>query len=259
MQEAFDHCEGLVRAHDKDRFLAALFAPREKRQALFSLYAFDIEIARIPVIARQPLAGEVRLQWWREVLVGERGEEARASPIAAALSATLQGRPELIGPLEGLLEGRRADLYDDPVKTLSDLEEYAEGVCAPVIDVAIRLLGDKPGTETSEFAAHACKALLLERVARGSESTVARRMPPYQTTITTAALRERAMDHLERARALSTSMPDETWPAFLPLALVPLRLKKRDMSDAIPRAPQSDVPQWRRQWVLWRAARRRRL
>ena len=159
MQEAFDHCEKFVREHDKDRFLAALFAPREKRQALFSLYAFDIEIARIPMIARQPLAGEVRLQWWREVLAGDRKEEACASPVAASLSTTLQGRPELIGPLEALLEARRDDLYDDPIKTLPDLEDYARAVCAPVIEVAIRLLSDKPEIEVSEFAAHAGQSI----------------------------------------------------------------------------------------------------
>ena len=103
------------------------------------------------------------------------------------------------------------------------------------------------------------KALLLERVARGSESTVARRLPRYQTAITAAALCERAMDNLERARALSTSMPDESWPAFLPLALVPLRLTKLATSSLGSGAAHADVPQWRRQWVLWRAARRRRL
>ena len=47
MEENYRHCEGLVRAADKDRFLASLFAPAEKRAPLFALYAFNHEIASI--------------------------------------------------------------------------------------------------------------------------------------------------------------------------------------------------------------------
>jgi len=72
MQDAFAHCEALVRASDKDRFLSALFAPAEHRGALHALYAFNVEAARVRELAREPLAGEVRLQWWREALSGAR-------------------------------------------------------------------------------------------------------------------------------------------------------------------------------------------
>src|SRR6266566_680683 len=62
MQDAFAHCEGLVRAADKDRFLSTLFAPAEHRNALLSLYAFNLEIARVREVAQEALAGEIRLQ-----------------------------------------------------------------------------------------------------------------------------------------------------------------------------------------------------
>ena len=67
MQQAFAHCEALVRAADRDRFLAALFAPRERRGALFALYAFNVEIARV-----------------REVVYGT------AEPKTGALASTLK-------------------------------------------------------------------------------------------------------------------------------------------------------------------------
>ena len=35
------YCEDLVREADKDRFLASLFAPAERRPALLALYAFN--------------------------------------------------------------------------------------------------------------------------------------------------------------------------------------------------------------------------
>jgi phytoene synthase len=49
-------------------------------------------------------------------------------------------------------------------------------------------------------------------------------------------------------------VPPAARPAFLPLAWVaPLLARIERNSD--PFAP-IDLPQWRRQWLLWRAARR---
>src|SRR3979411_1779368 len=87
MQDA--HCEALVRAADKDRFLATLFAPAGHRGALHALYAFNVEIARVREGVREPLAGEIRLQWWSDVLRGAGHGEIEANPVAAALLATI--------------------------------------------------------------------------------------------------------------------------------------------------------------------------
>src|SRR5690242_9720539 len=96
------HCESMVREADKDRFLATLFAPAEHRPALYALYAFNIEINRIRDLAREPMPGEIRLQWWREVVEGGRTEEAQAHPVAAALRAAMtryQLSPEVFADL----------------------------------------------------------------------------------------------------------------------------------------------------------------
>src|SRR5437868_7198846 len=87
--DSFDHCEALVRAADKDRYLATLFAPERCRRALFALYAFNVEVARIRELAREPMPGEIRLQWWRDVFSSGGGSDFRADPVAAALSATI--------------------------------------------------------------------------------------------------------------------------------------------------------------------------
>ena len=46
MNPAQQHCFDLVRSHDKDRFLATLFAPESQQPHLLALYAFSLEIAR---------------------------------------------------------------------------------------------------------------------------------------------------------------------------------------------------------------------
>ena len=58
----------LVRHHDRDRFQTALFAPARRREALFALYAFNYEIARVRESVREPMLGQIRLQWWREAI-----------------------------------------------------------------------------------------------------------------------------------------------------------------------------------------------
>ena len=85
MQDAFAYCAELVRVADRDRFIASLFAPAELRGALHALYAFNAEVARVRDAAHTALPGEIRLQWWSDVINRERNEEARANPVAAAL------------------------------------------------------------------------------------------------------------------------------------------------------------------------------
>src|ERR1044072_7143183 len=124
MQDSYRHCAALVRAADKDRFLATLFAPMDKRGPLFALYAFNTEIASVRERSREPMPGEIRLQWWRDVINGERAGEAAANPIAAALVDTVT-RFSL--PKQGLLdtvEAHAFDLYDDPMPTFDALEGY---------------------------------------------------------------------------------------------------------------------------------------
>src|SRR5215813_7255803 len=89
MQNPYTHCEALVRAADKDRYLASLFAPAPARPHLHALYAFASEISRVRDAAREPLPGEIRLQWWRDVLEGEGRGEVSANPVAAALLDTI--------------------------------------------------------------------------------------------------------------------------------------------------------------------------
>src|ERR1700730_7483129 len=115
MQDAFAYCAELVRTADRDRFLSALFAPAEHRAALQRLYAFNVEVARVREVAREPLPGEIRLQWWSEVLGGERAEEARANPVASALLAVMQRYGLAASTLTALVDARRFDLYDEPM------------------------------------------------------------------------------------------------------------------------------------------------
>src|SRR5436309_10149749 len=80
----------LVRRHDRDRYQTALFAPAGKREALLALYAFNYEIARVRETVTEPMLGQIRLQWWREVLdAAYVGRSPRNHPVVLPLSTAI--------------------------------------------------------------------------------------------------------------------------------------------------------------------------
>ena len=140
MEDHFEYCAALVREADRDRYLATLFAPADERGALFALYAFNAEISRVRALAREPMPAEIRLQWWHEVILGERAGEAAANPVAAALLATLSRHRLPAEELIGLIEARRFDIYDEPIVSLAELKSYAAKSAATIFELAAHIL-----------------------------------------------------------------------------------------------------------------------
>lgn len=273
MDDNFRHCEQLVREADKDRFLATLFAPADKRGALFALYAFNLEVARVREMVRETLAGEIRLQWWRDAI--ESGaNEASANPVAAALRDTIERFQLPLAPLLDLIEARSFDLYDDPIPTSAALEGYAIKTSSALIGMAAAILDPSSVEMTSAvrdagiayaitglsraFPIHASRGQLyvpldvLERHDAHLEDVVGGRDTP-QLRAALADMRRQARAHYAAFAAAKISAAQAA--AFLPVSLVPLYLDRLDRAADTPFA-LIEIPQWRRQWALWRAARK---
>ncbi len=271
MQDAFAHCAELVRAADRDRFLASLFAPTERRDALHALYALNIEVTRVREVAREPLPGEIRLQWWSDVLNGERREEARAHPVASALLAAVTRHNLVVSTLTNLVEASRFDLYDEPMASVGDLEAYAKSRSSVLFALAAQILGGV-GAEIAAgpagiayaiggllhaFPRHAARRQLYVPIELLDRHKV-RRQDVFagKSSAGLAAalsdLRALARDHLRAGQPRVAALPRSVIPAFLPVALVRPSLDRLERSD--PFAP-GEIPAWRRQWLIWRAAR----
>ncbi|HET9686120.1 MAG TPA: phytoene/squalene synthase family protein [Pseudolabrys sp.] len=276
MEDHFEYCAALVRESNRDRYLATLFAPAEKRDALFALYAFDVEVSRVRDLAREPMPGEIRLQWWREMLLGERGSEVAGHPVAAAVMEGLAQQSLSSDLLVDLLEAHRFDLYDEPMSDLDALRSYASRTAGAIVELSAAILAGNLDPATTEFFAAAGDAqtfasilsLLPRHAARRqlyiplemlrqhqvhAEDIFAMHVTPELRAIL-AELRLRARRSLAVVGAAGEGIPVIARPAFL--ALAPLRQWLLDMErlDYDPfRPPQ--IPPWRSQWRIWRAAK----
>jgi 15-cis-phytoene synthase len=273
MQDAYAHCEALVRAADKDRFLAALFAPVERRRHLYALYAFNGEIARVRELAREALPGEIRLQWWRDAIAGEARGEVSANPIAAALLDTVATCELPRDPLIRLIDAHAFDLYEDAMATLADLDAYGRDTDGALMSLAARVLGEEEAAAVAASAGIACVVAsrlrtfpvdvarrqmfvpqeLLDRCGVARATIEARQSSPALWAAL-AELRAHAEGAFAAFRQAAAELPERWAPAFLAAAVVPAWLAKLDR--AADPFGTVDLPQWRRQWIIWRAARR---
>lgn len=278
LPDAYAHCAALIRQHDQDRYIATLYAPEGSRPPLLALYAFSHEIARVRALVSEPLPGEVRLQWWRDLLEGQPPGEAQAHPVAAALLDTIRRYRLPVAPLTALIDARIFDLYDDPMPSLRDLEGYAGETSSALIRLACIVLagGRDPGGATAcghagvayalaglmrAFPWHAAEgqvylpADILSRNGVTRDDIVRGRGGPG-VLYTLKELREIARKHLKQLASLTETVPPTLRPAFLPVALVEPYLRRMEGRGYDPYRTIITLPAWRRQWILWRAARK---
>src|ERR1043166_3877698 len=270
MPDGFAYCEKLVRAGDKDRWLPALFAHADRRAHLHALYAFNLEVARVRELAREPMAGEIRLQWWREVIAGTRPGEAALLDAIARYRLPVQ-------TLLDLIEARAFDLYNDPMPTLAAFAGYGRRTASGLIMLAAQVL-DRAAADVGNAAvpagiAYATTGLLRAfalQASRGqlylpadvlvrhgvSSSDILAGRTTGGLRAALAELRAFARGNLAAYAVRRGELPAAILPAFLPVALVPAYLDRMERRDYDPFKTPVELPQWRRQWLLWRACRR---
>ncbi|HTZ71983.1 MAG TPA: squalene/phytoene synthase family protein [Acetobacteraceae bacterium] len=112
-----------ARKRDPDRYFCALFAPGDRREALFTLIAFNDALARAQEVAREPGLALIRLQWWREVVEGA----DRRHPVASPLRAMLADGAVPATPLLGMIAARDADVEGPPDTLEAFVERMREG------------------------------------------------------------------------------------------------------------------------------------
>jgi len=276
-KEAAGFCADLVRSHDFIRYASTLFVPGPQRRALLAVYAFNVEVSRVHVQVSQPLPGEVRLQWWSDMLVGKSHGGVEGNPVAAELLLAIRAWRLPVERLSRLIDEHQFDLYNDPMPTMAALEGYINDTSSALFSLAAAVLGQSSG-EVEHLARHAGLGQGLTQVMASLPLDASRRQlfVPQQVLANhgcaieevfagkerpnvRAALDQvlgEAREHLETAFALLASVPPEARPAFLPLAQVRRELEQMSRADNDPFVPRP-ASRFRTLWTLWRASRSR--
>ena len=270
-------CAELVRTHDFPRYASTLFGPVAQRRALLALYAFNVEISRVREHVSQPLPGEIRLQWWTDMLAGAGHGGVEGNPVAAELLLAIRNCRLPVERLSRLIDEHQFDLYNDPMPTMAALEGYINDTSCALFSLGAGIAG-RQSDEIEHLARHAglaqgivqvIAALLLDASRRQlfvplqflqqHGSSMEEVFSSKQTPGARAAIDQligEARTHLETAFRLLENAPPEVRPVFLPLALVARDLPRMSRADSDPFVPRVTA-RFRTLWTLWRASKSR--
>ncbi len=275
--DSADFCAELVRNHDFARYASTLFLPAAQRRVLMAIYAFNVEISRVREHVSQPLPGEMRLQWWSDMLAGEEHGGVEGNPVAAELMLAIGGWRLPIERFTRLIDEHQFDLYNDPMPTMAALEGYINDTSSALFSLSAAIVGHQ-SDEVEHLARHAGLAQgiaqlmaalpldssrrqlfvplqLLESRGIGMEEVFAGKEIPQLRAVLDQLIGE-ARGHMQTAFTLLERVPPEVRPVFLPLALVSRDLTQMSRADNDPFVPRV-TSRFRTLWTLWRASRSR--
>ncbi len=248
-------CGQEARRADRDRYLTCLFAPADRREALFALLAFNAEIARIRDLVREPMMGRIRLQWWRDTIkaIGTSDSALGGHPVAGPLGAAIRGHHLSRGHFDTLIDAREADLEEHPFSGLDAFTAYAEASSAPLVALFLEVLGAAGWPEAGRaaaaaagrhiglawaltgqlravpfHAAHNRTMLPAELFARHRIlpcAATGRSLDSHALAPLVAEIATLARHHLDEARRPARQVPQAALPAFLQAPLAEMYLK----------------------------------
>jgi len=280
MSDSFNQCQAILKDRDPDRFAASLYCDPAHRPGVMALYAFHLELARVRETVHDPMPGEIRLQWWRDLLDGAGHGDVRGHPVADALLMTIERYRLPRAPLVAMTEARIFDLYDDPMPEMNTFEGYAGETHGALFQLVALVLNDGADPGTGTLAGHAGVAEAIAAVVRAlphhlrrgqmflpsdvlarhgtSANRVVAQPEETGTRAAVAELAEHGRHHLHRCRESGTHVPAAVAPAFLPLVLVHPVLCSVERRSYDPWSSDVETPRLSALWRLWQGSRRMR-
>ncbi|HEY2033013.1 MAG TPA: phytoene/squalene synthase family protein [Rhizomicrobium sp.] len=265
-----DALETNLRKTDEDRYHASLFAPADKREALFALYAFHHEVARVAESVREPMMHAIRLQWWREAVEGAREGKPRQHQTVTALAELFAGHDLPAALFDAIIDAREDDVAETTFENLQALEDYADATAGNLIRLASRVLGEPRDNLAREAGIAQALAGILRAIpfhaARGkvylpndllaaaatSRAEILQTHSGKKLGPVIARIAEAARLHLEKARTLPK--PGKALPAFLPAAPASLYLNRVTAPGFDAFKTAVEVPLYRRQFAMLHAS-----
>lgn len=204
----------LVERGDPDRWRAAMTAPPAARPGLMAIYAFNLEIARAPWVASDPILADLRLRWWLDA-VDEiyDGRPPRHHEVVEPLAAAIREGDLPHRLFEEMVAARAGDAGQGPRADRAALDLYVDHTAGHLMELAARYLGAEGAAlpVVRDFARGAGTAALL----RALPALRARGRDPLPPEVDVAAFARDGRAALARARSHRDRVPARATPALL--------------------------------------------
>ncbi len=235
----FAICRDLVRQRNRALYLCSLLMPTAIQPAVLAVYAFHCEVSSGLLSNREPLAGEIRLTWWAEVVAGDRASEANANPVARALLAALKDAQLPTDLLQAKIEAHRFDLYQDPLENRAMLEGWAGETWSTLFHILSQIAGNEPSRALADISGHAGVIVAISHIisaqaqlralgktlipldvlnAVGLDRDSWLESPNHQHHQAVAAMLDLASEHSEAFRRSADVKNDINFSTYLPVA-----------------------------------------
>lgn len=127
-----------LRLADPDRLAMALLAPAHARSRLLTLYTLNETLAQTALAAREPLAAQMRVQWWADSLAALEGGPPPPHDLLRAIWAAWGAAGAALAPLA---DARLHDAARQPFADIAAVEAYADATGGALMAAAAGVLG----------------------------------------------------------------------------------------------------------------------
>ncbi|AMC13355.1 phytoene synthase [Liberibacter crescens] len=271
----------ILRDIDRDRYLACLLSPKEVRNNLATIYRFNAELARVRDMVTNPLTGEIRFQFWKNLFQKNSNDiETEHSSFSKEVLEAINKYNLPFQCFLDIIEARIFDLYDAPMNTSQQLELYASRTASNIIQLAVFILNREEVPSLMKAIIHAGIAqsigglLLLAGLHRSrgqlylpldilvatglNRETFLLGEDRQRISIAINAFSELGLEHLLKARKNIQNISMPILSAFIPVSITESILKKAKSNGADILDRQQIIPQWLRQWHMMYTLYKRR-
>ena len=249
MIECLSFCENELKKHDYERYLCCLLVNGYIRERIFTIYAFNNEIAKIKHIVNEPMAGYIRLQWWRDAIaeIYEGKPVKHRHEVASALYEVVCDTGVSKHLFDDLIDAREADIDFKNPKNLDELNKYCVKTSSKLFNLLLAVAGINCHV-ANEAAYHAGISYAITGIMRSMKYNAyyGRSMLPQdlmdkegvslddimkgknieRTKPIVRVLCDKAEVNLNHTRTLIKGTTDKAKSIFLPLSIVDTFLKR---------------------------------
>lgn len=268
-QSGIDVIRESGRAHEPDRYIAALLSPAPARAPLIALAAFTGEINKISRVVSDPHLAEIRLQWWRDAVLAPQAVTT-GNPIADAIIPVVAGREDLRALTGTWLDTVAQTFYQAEPASEAALFTEMEVLEGTPFLLAARICGAPATSQLNETSKTAGRAYGLSRLGLAMAQSLARnRLPlpklpeagwsprstaePLNQVLAKRYIAQQARAARDAVRPQFRHGSPAQRAALLPLALVEPYLRACEKQDHDLLRDIGGVAPLVRVWRIWRA------